>query len=405
MTERGSLNELKAASSLAINSGSSSIKFALFTRHAVPQRMLAGTIERMGSPGAELTVTPKGGQHDIVRSNISDHKDAASAILRALDANLIGAPLMAIGHRIVHGGPRYGDPQLITHDLTDELKRLAVFVPNHLPAEIAMVEAMAQLLPGLPQVACFDTSFHHDLPDVARRLPIPRKYDAGGIRRYGFHGLSYAYLLEELSRIAGSDAARGRVILAHLGSGASLAAVHEGRCVDTTMGFTPTGGLVMGTRSGDLDPGLLAYLVREEGLTADQLETLINRQSGLLGMSEVSGDMRDLLANEVSDSRCAQAIAVFCYQARKAIGAFAAALGGLDTLVFSAGIGEHVPIIRKRICEGLGFLGVRINDERNDANAPVISEPGGVVVRVIPTDEELMIARALNRVAPGPEQC
>jgi acetate kinase len=283
--------------------------------------------------------------------------------------------------------------------MVEELHRLSPFDPEHLPEEILLTEAFHRRFPELPQVACFDTAFHHDLPRVARLLPIPRRYEAQGVRRYGFHGLSYAFLMEELARVAGLQAARGRIILAHLGNGASLAAVYEGKSVDTSMGLTPTGGVPMSTRSGDLDPGLLWYLARTEKMSAKQFNEMVNFQSGLLGVSETSADMRDLLAREPQDVRAAEAVALFCYQVKKWIGAFAAALGGLDTLVFAGGIGENAPTVRARICERLRFLGIVLEEERNAANAGVISAAAGrVVVRVMRTDEELMIATTVCRV-------
>jgi acetate kinase len=302
--------------------------------------------------------------------------------------------LAAVGHRVVHGGPEYSEPQLITAAMVEELRRLSPFDPKHLPEEILLTEAFHRRFPSLPQVACFDTAFHHDLPRVARILAIPRRYEALGVRRYGFHGLSYAFLMGELARLSGPDAAQGRIILAHLGNGASLAAVCDGKPVDTSMGFTPTAGVPMSTRSGDLDPGLVWYLARVEGLDAQGFNDMVNFQSGLLGVSETSSDMRDLLGRETQDVRAAEAVALFCYQVRKCIGAFAAALGGLDTLVFAGGIGENAPVIRARICDGLGFLGVALDDKRNTANDGVIStDAGQVAVRVMRTDEELMIAR------------
>jgi acetate kinase len=248
-------------------------------------------------------------------------------------------------------------------------------------------------------VACFDTAFHHDLPRVAQLLPIPRRYEAQGVRRYGFHGLSYAFLMGELARLAGTKAAQGRVILAHLGNGASLAAVYRGKSMDTSMSFTPTAGVPMSTRSGDLDPGLVWYLARTEHLDAKGFNEMVNFKSGLLGVSETSSDMRDLLEHETQDVRAAEAVALFCYQVKKWIGAFAAALGGLDTLVFAGGIGENAPVVRARICDGMGFLGIQLEERRNAANEGVISsETSRVPVRVIPTDEELMIARMVRRV-------
>jgi acetate kinase len=282
--------------------------------------------------------------------------------------------------------------------MLEDLHRLSPFDPEHLPEEILLTEAFHRRFPDLPQVACFDTAFHHDLPRVARLLPIPRRYEAQGVRRYGFHGLSYEFLMGELSRLAGSEAAQGRVILAHLGNGASLAAVHHGKSVDTSMSFTPTAGVPMSTRSGDLDPGLVWYLARTEGLDAKRFNEMVNFQSGLLGVSETSSDMRDLLEHESGDVRAAEAVALFCYQVKKWIGAFAAALGGLDTLVFAGGIGENAPPVRTRICDGLGFLGIELQEKRNVANEGVISAAAsGVGVRVIRTDEEQMIARSVCR--------
>ena len=304
-----------------------------------------------------------------------------------------------MGHRVVHGGPRYAQPQVVTRNLLDDLRRLSSFAPEHLPAEIDLIAALSDRFPQLPQVACFDTAFHQDLPRVARLLPIPRRYEAMGVRRYGFHGLSYEFLMEELARLGDSTAASGRVILAHLGNGASLAAVRDGRCADTSMGFTPAAGLVMGRRSGDLDPGLVVYLARTEGMSAKQFDELVNKQSGMLGVSESSSDMRELLALENKDPRAADAIALFCYQTKKWIGSFAAALGGLDTLVFSGGIGEHCQSIRTRICDGLGFLGIELNEKLNAQHAGLISAEGSkVALRVIRTDEELLVARSVYRV-------
>ncbi len=304
-----------------------------------------------------------------------------------------------MGHRIVHGGPKYHEPALITEQMIQELRWLEPFDPEHLPEEIQLTEAFQRRFPELPQVACFDTAFHHDLPRVARLLPIPRKFEAQGVRRYGFHGLSYMFLIGELARLAGPEAAQGRVILAHLGNGASLAAVHRGRSIDTSMGFTPAAGVPMSTRSGDLDPGLVWYLARAEGIDAKGFNEMVNFQSGLLGVSETSSDMRDLLDREATDVRAAEAVALFCYQVKKWIGAFAAALGGLDTLVFAGGIGENAPVIRARICDGLGFLGIKLDAKQNARNEGVISVAAGrVAVRVIHTDEQWMIADTVRNV-------
>ncbi|HWA97324.1 MAG TPA: acetate/propionate family kinase, partial [Pirellulales bacterium] len=324
--------------------------------------------------------------------------DDFQRVLDDLRQHLPGATIAAIGHRIVHGGPRFAEPQRITPEIVAELKRIAPLAPEHLPAEIAIIEACRERLAGVPQLACFDTAFHHNLPRVAQTLPIARKYQSAGVRRYGFHGLSYAYLIEELAKVAGNAAARGRVVLAHLGAGASMAAVHQGQCIDTTMAMTPTAGLVMATRSGDLDPGLMIYLLREHQLSLEELDRLVNRQSGLLGFSDTSADMRQLQAARTTDDRAAEAIDIFCYSARKWIGALVAALGGLDTLVFAGGIGENSPDVRAAICTGLDCLGIVIDPSRNRANAAVISAEGGrATVRVIKTDEELMILRQVQR--------
>jgi acetate kinase len=283
--------------------------------------------------------------------------------------------------------------------MVTDLKQLSPFDPDHMPEEILLTEAFHRRFPDLPQVACFDTAFHHDLPRVAQMLPIPRRYEAQGVRRYGFHGLSYEFLMEELARLAGADAARGRVILAHLGNGASLAAVHDGKSVDTSMSFTPTAGVPMSTRTGDLDPGLVSYLARTEKMSAKQFNDMVNFQSGLLGISETSSDMRDLLKHETQDVRAAEAVALFCYQVKKWIGAFTAALGGIETLVFAGGIGENAPAVRTRICDGLGFIGIELEEKDNAANSGVISAASSrVVVRVIHTDEEQIIAMTVCQV-------
>lgn len=385
---------------LALNAGSSSLKFALFDRHSPNVPILSGAIDRIGSPQATFTLKQVAGQQTEHASiPAPDHVSSLDSLLKRLSDRVGATGLAAVGHRVVHGGPRYRDPQRVDRAMLAELRRISSFDPEHLPSEIALMEVFAVRFPDVPQIACFDTAFHSTMPRVARLLPIPRRYEATGVQRYGFHGLSYAYLLEELERLADPPAANGRVILAHLGNGASMAAVRDGRSVDTTMAFTPAAGLVMGTRSGDLDPGLMAFMARSEHMTAAQFDHLINRESGLLGVSETSSDMRDLLARETEDVRAAEAVALFCYQAKKCIGAYAAALGGLDTVVFSGGIGEHAPRVRARICQGLGFLGLELHESRNAADATVISaDASRVTVRVIRTDEELMIARSACRV-------
>ena len=393
---------MKAADAriLTINGGSSSIKFALFEAGGPIRRILEGAIDRIGMPAPNFVVKGLNRADNFTRPvTAPDHTVAVSTLMDWVEERIGRGELAAVGHRVVHGGPKYSEPQRITPKMVEELHQLESFDPEHLPEEILLTEAFHRRFPDLPQVACFDTAFHHDLPRVARLLPIPRRYEAQGVRRYGFHGLSYAFLMGELARLAGAKAAQGRVILAHLGNGASLAAVRHGKSIDTSMSFTPTAGVPMSTRSGDLDPGLVWYLARTEKMNAKQFNEMVNSRSGLLGISETSSDMHDLLDRETQDVRAAEAIALFSYQVKKWIGAFAAALGGLDTLVFSGGIGENAPMVRARICDGLGFLGVEIEEKRNAANEGVISaDAGRVAVRVMHTDEEWMIAKTVCRV-------
>src|SRR3984893_279149 len=385
---------------LTINGGSSSIKFALFEAGGSLRRILQGGIERIGLPEANLRVKGLNQADNFSRSvTAPDHTVAVGILMDWIEERSGRDAVTAAGHRVVHGGPKYSKPQRITAEMIEELHRLSPFDPEHLPEEILLTEAFHRRFPDLPQVACFDTGFHHDLPRVAQLLPTPRRYEAQGVRRYGFHGLSYAFLIGELARLAGTEAAQGRVILAHLGNGARLAALRDGKSVDTSMSFTPTAGVPMSTRSGDLDPGLIWYLARTEKMSAKQFHEMVNFQSGLLGVSETSSDMPDLLDCEMRDVRAAEAIALFCYQVKKCIGAFAAALGGLDTLVFAGGIGENAAPIRERICDGLGFLGIELDQKRNVANAGVISsETSRIPVRVIRTDEEWVIASMVCRV-------
>jgi acetate kinase len=384
---------------LTINGGSSSIKFALYRVDEPLQRRLYGKVDRIGLSGTNLTFHDTDGKPQAARSlAAADHKSAANFLIDWLEKQNGFESVLAVGHRVVHG-MQHTAPELVTRELLDELHRIRPYDPEHLPREIELIEAFRQRYPKLPQVACFDTAFHRTMPRVAKLLPLPRRFDAKGIQRYGFHGLSYAYLMEELAHLGDPAASKGRVILAHLGNGASMAAVLDGKSIDTSMGFTPTAGLVMSTRTGDLDPGLAPYLARTERITTKQFYEMVNHESGLLGVSETSSDMRDLLAQESSDVRAAEAVALFCYQAKKWIGSFAAALGGLDTLVFAGGIGENAPLVRARICEELNFLGIELDESRNAETAGVIStDASRVAVRVIHTNEELMIARTVGRV-------
>ncbi len=384
---------------LSINAGSSSIKFALFKQTQTLQRTLHGAITRIGLPEIGLTFSDVAEEkHSSLAIAATDHRSAAMYLIDWIEKQDSFAYINAIGHRIVHG-MHHTEPELVTQELLDELHHIQPYDPDHLPQEIELIEAFRKRYPRLPQIACFDTAFHRTMPRVATLLAIPRRFEAKGVERYGFHGLSYAYLMEELGKTAEKKTTHGRVILAHLGNGASIAAVLDGKSVDTTMGFTPASGLVMSTRSGDIDPGLVSFLARSEQMTAAQFDTMANHESGLLGVSEKSSDMQDLLACESDNVWAAEAVALFCYQAKKWIGAYAAVLGGLDTLVFSGGIGENAPPIRASICEGLGFLGIELDASRNADNADVIStEAGSVMVRVIKTDEEMMIARSVRHI-------
>ncbi len=383
-----------------INGGSSSIKFALFRKAGPPIRVAGGVVDRIGLPETGMTVIDnETGRRERRILGTADYAASAGRVMVWLEHAVGTGSIGAIGHRVVHSGMKYGGPTAVTEDLLEELRRISSYDPEHMPAELELIDAFQRRYPGIPNVVCFDTTFHRGMPVVARLLAIPRRYERLGIQRYGFHGLSCSFLMKELARIGRQGEASGRVILAHLGNGASMTAVKDGKSVETTMGFTPTSGLPMSRRSGDLDPGLVAYLARTEGMSAERFHRMVNSESGMIGVSEISSDMRDLLEKERNDPRAAEAVALFCYQAKKTIGSLAAALGGLDTLVFSAGIGEQSPVIRARICDGLDFLGIGVDPARNDANAPVISKEGTpVTVRVIHTDEEREMAESVVHV-------
>jgi len=390
---------------LALNSGSSSLKFALYEFGSAnehlkerPQESLLvrGEAEEIGERAGRVWM--RGGQGDSLadeQTSIPDHQAALRIVWDRLKGGNYATP-SAIGHRIVNGGPQYRNPQKITPQLLRDLRDLVPLAPLHLPEEIKIVEAVGSQDPRIPQVACFDTAFHRSLPELAQRFPLPRKLFDEGVRRYGFHGLSYEYCMQEL----GSAAGRCRLIIAHLGNGASLAAIKDGFPVDTSMGLTPTGGVVMGTRSGDLDPSILIYLLREKAYNAATLARLVDAESGLLGVSGLSSDMKELLAKRSSNARADEAVAIFCRSIRKQIGAFAAVLGGVDLLVFTGGIGEHAPAVRLEICRDLGHLGISLDNARNDATQNVISSDGSACkVKVVATNEELMIARHTRELA------
>ncbi len=382
---------------LMLNGGSSSIKFAAYDLGEGSSKVISGSISGIFEQNGKFEV------RDSIHSK--DIQLAVSGPTFALAVSMFSdwvkerfAPgeISAVGHRVVHGGMSLCAPTSITDGILADLKKIVLFDPDHLPSEIMLIEAMRGLLPNIPHIACFDTAFQHNMPRVAQQLPIPRRYEAQGVRRFGFHGLSYAYLMTELVRLGLEN---GRVILAHLGSGASMAAVKNGKCLDTTMGFIPASGLVMGSRSGDIDPGLVFFLSRSEGMSPKEFDHMANHASGLIGVSETSSDMQVLLSRESKDFRAAEAVELFCYQARKCVGALSAVLGGIDTLVFTGGIGENAPIIRTRICNGLEYLNIELSPTRNNQGVGQIStESSQVHVRVVHADEELVIANTVREM-------
>jgi acetate kinase len=382
---------------LTINGGSSSIRFALFGADERLGRRMAGKIERLGTDAATLSAEVGGTPVAPVAVKAHRPAEAAAALVDWLARQMVDSPV-AVGHRIVQGlGHR--QPQRASTDLLGSLRALIPFDPEHLPYELELIDAFAAHYPRAHQVVCFDTEFHQTLPRVAYQLPLPRRFEAKGLRRYGFHGLSYTYLLEQLRLLGEPAAISGRVILAHLGGGASLAAVLDGSCIDTSMGFSPAAGLMMSTRCGDLDPGVIDYLARVESLSVSEICSLLNHESGLKGVSAASGDIRDLLQREASDVRAHEAVELFCHLARRQMGAHAASLGGLDALVFAGGIGENSAEIRARLCARMQYLGIEIDAARNAISAPLISKDSSTVrVRVIKTDEELIIARKTQQL-------
>ena len=385
---------------LTINSGSSSVKFALYAMGEREPLLFAGSMERIGLPAGSFQAQDADGANLVDECrDLPDHATALSRLFSWLRQAAPDREIDAVGHRIVQGGVAHRQPQVLTPELIATLRTLIPLAPDHLPHELQAIRAVCRLNPALPQVACFDTAFHRRMPTVAQTYALPRIFRQQGVIRFGFHGLSYEYIMCELRTLAGADVANGHIVIAHLGNGASMAAVHHGKSIETTMGFTPMGGLVMSTRPGDLDPGVVLYLLQEQGMSPAVVNHLLNQQSGLLGVSGVSSDMKDLLDKARDNPQAAEAIDLFCYHAKKYLGALTAALGGIDTLIFTGGIGEQAPEIRRRICEGLAFLGIEVDAERNAANAPIISSPSGpVTTRVMKTDEELMIARHTYRL-------
>ena len=380
---------------IALNTGSSSIKFALYEIGETERLVFYGSLTRIGSRDGRFSVQDaQGNAIATMSSTAQDHVAACDYVLSWILSQNEGRKPDAVGHRIVHGGPLYSTPQIATPELIASLDTLSPFAPEHLPQAIKAVRHAARLFPETLQVTCFDTSFHTTMPEVAKLYALPEFIRREGVQRYGFHGLSYEYILLELKRQLGVQAVEKRIILAHLGHGASMAAVKNGKSIETTMGFSPAGGLVMSTRSGDLDPGVILFLLQQNKMTPAAIKQMVNRQSGLLGISGSTDDMQELLAAEKVDDASKQAVELFCYQARKYIGALSVVLGGLDILIFTGGIGEHSPDIRSRICDGLGFLGISVDEEKNITNSAVIAhERGRVEIRIMKTNEELMIAR------------
>jgi acetate kinase len=386
---------------LCLNGGSSSVKYAVYGISGTGEnRVFSGAIEAIGSEGGRAWLRAGEKVLSDESGSFANHAEAVRAMFTSLKTQGV-TELAAAGHRIVHGGPKFTAPQRIDDRLKAALHELIPFAPLHLPSQVAMIEAVAAHFPDLPQVACFDTAFHSRMPEVAQRFALPGKLWEQGIKRYGFHGLSYEYVVGKLGAELGQ-----RAVIAHLGNGSSMVALKDGVSIDTSMGMTPTGGFMMGTRSGDLDPGVLVHLLGA-GYSAEKLEALLNHEAGLLGVSGQSSEMKVLLEKRKTEPAAALAVQMFCYQARKFIGAFAAALGGLDTLVFTGGIGEHAATVRAEICSGLQYLGVALDGAANNRNAEVITAAGGrCVVRVVETDEDLMIARHTRSVAltPTPKQ-
>jgi acetate kinase len=380
---------------LVLNAGSSSLKFCVFQRPDGERWRLGarGQIEGIGT-SPRLSVKDanlrKVADELLDTSSVQNGSDAIGALAIWLRSQYAGARVLGVGHRVVHGGAKFTKPVVVTPEVLTELKKLIPLAPLHQPYNLAAIEAVAERLPGVPQVACFDTSFHRDHAPVADLIPLPREICEGGLQRYGFHGLSYEYIASTLPEVA-PDIARGKVIVAHLGSGASLCALNDGKSVDTTMGFTAVEGLCMGTRPGSIDPGAVLYLFQNLGLSVKEVEAILYKKSGLIGISGISNDMRDLLGRPEPEAKLA--VDYFIYRITKEIGALAGALGGVDALVFTAGIGENSSEIRQRVCEASAWLGIEIDAEANGQNAAKISTAQSKLsVWVIPTNEELMIA-------------
>lgn len=379
---------------LTINSGSSSLKFAIYDVGQNERLILSGSIDGIGTNNGSFHIKDDREDTLVNKSlNVSDHEVAVVKLLRWLQKHNYSQAFDAMGHRVVHGGSSYFKPSIVKPRLMEKLYDLIPISPDHLPQELKVIRTVSQNHPKLKQVVCFDTAFHRNMPKLAQLYPLPRSLRDDGIIRYGFHGLSYEYITDELKKNIGKHAANGKIIIAHLGSGASMVAVNRGKSIDTTMGFTPTGGLMMSTRSGDLDPGVIVFLLRQKNLRPAVIAKMVNKKAGLLGVSNISPDMKKLLGMK-KNPEAVEAVNLFCYQARKFLGSLAAVLGGLDTLIFTGGIGENSPPIRKCICENMELFGIHLNTNRNKDSAPVISDDNSeVTIRVMKTNEQLMIAR------------
>jgi acetate kinase len=376
---------------LVLNVGSSTLKFGLFPLEEGDDPLLHGVLEYAGREGGQLRLVYSGERKQESVQVAATRESAARELLEYLERSSLFESVRAVGHRLVHGGPKLRSPVVIDNSIRALLEEVVPLAPDHLPTELGAIDEVARFAAAVTQVACFDTAFHGAMPRVARLFGLPRSLLDSGVIRYGFHGLSYEYVTDALRKRGELPA---RTIVAHLGNGASIAAVRDGVGIDTTMGLTPTGGMVMSTRSGDLDPGILLYLLRSRGFSANDVDDVTKHKGGLLGISDSSSDVRDLLAACANDPKAEEAIGVFCYQAKKFIGGYAATLGGIDALVFTGGIGERSPEVRGRICEGLGFLGIEIDAASNGENAETISAAGSsVTVRTIKANEEAMIAR------------
>jgi len=387
---------------LVVNCGSSSIKYQLF--NMTDESVLAkGLVERIGMPGAVLTHQPTGGEKVVLEAEMNNHSVGIKMVLDALTDSKHGVlksmkEIVAVGHRVVHGGEKFADSVLITPVVMTALEECVQMAPLHNPPNILGINACSELMPEVPQVAVFDTAFHQTMPKFAFLYGLPYEaYEKYGVRRYGFHGTSHRYVSQQAAELMKEHISNLRIITCHLGNGASLAAIKNGKSVDTSMGFTPLEGLIMGTRCGEIDPAIIPYLMKKENMTPDQMDNYLNKKSGVLGISGVSSDFRDIEeASIAGNERAGLALEVFTYKVRKYIGSYVAAMGGVDAIVFTAGLGENSVSMRDRICNGLEFLGTRIDPVKNNVRgkAQEISVDGAKVkIFVIPTNEELVIAR------------